>query len=136
VYRYQAGKADWFAAGWPREGNEARTPRAGDVARRDVATCGPGERVGEVRDRARPPGVCVVVNDERVVLGVLRAEALGRDPATPVEEVMAQPVTVRPNLVAGQMPDYLGKKGVTEALVTTSDGVLVGVLRSKEVAGR
>jgi Mg/Co/Ni transporter MgtE len=136
VYGYQAGKADWFAAGWPREGNEARVPRAGDVARRDVPTCRPDERVGEVRDRARPSGVCVVVNEQRVVLGILRAEALGRDPATPVDQVMAQPVTVRPDLVAGEMPDYLGKKRVSEALVTTSDGVLVGLIRSSEVASR
>lgn len=41
IYRYQAGKADWFAAGLPREGNEAHTPRVVDVVRRD-----PGEVSG------------------------------------------------------------------------------------------
>ena len=50
VYRYQAGKADWFASGLPREGKEAHIPRVDDVARRDVAACRPDERVGDVRD--------------------------------------------------------------------------------------
>jgi hypothetical protein len=53
VYRYQAGKADWFAAGLPREGKEAHVPRVADVALRDVATCRLDERVGDVRDRMR-----------------------------------------------------------------------------------
>src|SRR5713101_6814204 len=82
VYRYQPGKADWFAAGLPREGTEAGTPRVADVARRDVATCR--------------------VDEQRVVLGLVRAEALGVDPETPVEDVMQpSPVTFRPNLGLG-----------------------------------
>ncbi len=51
VYRYQAGKADWFASGLPREGKEAHVPRVADVAKRDVATCRLDERVADVRDR-------------------------------------------------------------------------------------
>ncbi len=53
VYRYQAGKADWFAAGLPREGKEAHIPRVADVAMRDVATYRLDERVSDVRDRMR-----------------------------------------------------------------------------------
>lgn len=138
VYRYQAGKADWFAAGLPREGDEAHTPRVADVARRDVPTCRLDESVGAVRNRVRDGGwdVCVVVDEQRVVLGLVRAEALGVDPATPVEEVMQSgPVTFRPNLGAGQMPDYLKKQRTPRALVTTSDGVLMGLLRMEDVDG-
>src|SRR5215470_7184857 len=51
VHRYQAGKADWFAAGLPREGKEAHVPRVADVAKRDVATCRLNERLGDVRTR-------------------------------------------------------------------------------------
>jgi hypothetical protein len=63
VYRYQPGKADWFAAGLPREGHEAHTPRVAEIARRDVPTCRIDERVGAVRDRLREGGwdVCIVV---------------------------------------------------------------------------
>jgi len=56
VYRYQPGKANWFAAGLPREGTEAHTPRVADVARRDVPTCRLDERVGAVHDRVREGG--------------------------------------------------------------------------------
>jgi Mg/Co/Ni transporter MgtE len=138
VYRYQPGKADWFAAGLPREGAEAHTPRVADIARRDVPTCRVDERVGAVRDRVRDGNwdVCVVVDEQRVVLGLMRAEALGVDPGTPVEDVMqAGPVTFRPNLGAGQMPDYLKKQRIPRALVTTSDGVLIGLLRIEDVEG-
>lgn len=139
IYRYQAGKADWYAAGLPREGDDALTPRVADVARRDVPTCRLDESAGAVRDRVREGGwdACVVVDEHRVVLGLVRAEALGIDPATPVEEVMQSgPVTFRPNLGAGQMPDYLRKQRTPRVLVTTSDGVLVGLLRLENVDGQ
>ena len=132
LYRYQPGRADWFAAGLPREGKEAHTPRVADVARRDVATCRIDERVGAVRDRVREGGwdLCVVVDEQRVVLGLVPAEALKIDPGTPVEDVMQpSPVTFRPNLGAREMPDYLTKQRTSRALVTTSDGVLIGLLR-------
>jgi len=140
VYRYQPSKADWFAAGLPREGHEAHTPRVAAIARRDVPTCRIDERVGAVRDRLREGGwdVCIVVDDQRVVLGVVHAdETLDIDPGTHVEQVMqSSPVTFRPNLRAGQTPDYLKTQRAPRALVTTSDGVLVGLLRIEDVDGQ
>src|SRR5919106_6742537 len=78
VYDYVPGKQDWLAAGLPREGRIAGRPRTADVARRDVPTCGLDEPVASVRDRLREAGweECVVVNEHRVVLGILRAEQL------------------------------------------------------------
>src|SRR5438309_2926507 len=89
VHRYQAGKADWFAAGLPREGREAHTPRVADVAARDVPTCRIDERVGDVADRIResPWNISVVLDGERVVLGVVEAEQLAVDSQTPIDEV-------------------------------------------------
>jgi len=138
VYRYQPGKADWFAAGLPREGKEAHTPRVADVARRDVPTCQIDERVGVVRDRVREGrwDVCVVVDEQRVVLGLAHAEAFGVDPDTPVEQVMQpSPVTFRPNVGVGQMPDYLKTQRTMLAIVTTSAGGLMGLLRIQDVEG-
>jgi predicted transcriptional regulator len=129
VYRYQAGKADWFAAGLPREGKEAHIPRVADVAMRDVAICRPDERVGDVRDRVGDEPL-IVVDADRVVLGLVSLDVLTGEPATPVEHVMdPAPVTFRPNLRAGDVPDYFKKQGVRHAIVTTSDGVLVGLIR-------
>jgi len=39
------------------------------------------------------------------------------------------PVTFRPNLRVGDALDYFKKRGVRHAIVTTSDGVLVGLIR-------
>src|SRR5262249_15483136 len=100
VFRYTPGKADWFAAGLPREGKLADVPRAGDVARRDVPICRLTDRLGEVRDRvlAADWDMCIVVNDEHIVLGRLRENELNADPAAAAEAVMeAGPTTIRPN---------------------------------------
>ncbi|MGD9890202.1 MAG: CBS domain-containing protein [Dehalococcoidia bacterium] len=131
VYRYVPGKADWFAAGLPREGKRAHTPRAANVARRDVPTCGLGESVGDVRERVRAAGwhECLVVDDAKVVLGRLRGKALDADPRTPVDEVMEPgPVTIRPNTLLRSVVENLREKHVDEILVTTSDGELIGSL--------
>src|SRR5688500_702109 len=80
VYDYTDGKLDWMAAGLPTEGTNSKRPRAGDVARRDVPTCSVDERIADVRKRVSAAGwdACVVVNDERVVLGLLRANELAK----------------------------------------------------------
>src|SRR5213594_1499680 len=101
VYRYTAGKMDWFANALPIEGKKKDAPRAGSLAWRDVPTCGLTERVGEVNERVRRAGwaICVVVNEERVVLGLLWGKGLDAAPETPVEEVMEYgPSTVRPHI--------------------------------------
>ena len=90
VYRYQAGKMDWFAAGLPREGSDANVPRIADVAKRDVPTCRLEERIGDLRDRLRTNGrkPVVVVDADRVVLGLVGPDGLSGDPAAGVEDVM------------------------------------------------
>ena len=131
VYRYQAGKADWFAAGLPREGAEAHVPRVADVAERDVPMCGLHDRAGDLQERVRAArrDVCVVVDSEHIVLGIVDAEALSGDPATVVESIMKpDPVTFRPDLRTGEIPDYVRKRQFRHVLVTTSDGVLIGLL--------
>src|SRR5207245_5038842 len=59
-------------------------PRLADVALRDVATCRLDERVGDVQDRMRADQweLAVVLDTERVVLGVVNAEAPSVGPAT------------------------------------------------------
>jgi Mg/Co/Ni transporter MgtE len=131
VYRYQAGKADWFAAGLPREGAEAHVPRVADVAKRDVPTCALHERVSDLQDRVRAARqeISVVLDSEHIVLGIVEADALSGDPAAVVESIMKpDPVTFRPHLRTGEIPDYVRKRQVRHALVTTSDGVLIGLL--------
>ena len=131
VYDYVPGKADWFARGLPREGKLASVPTIEDAARRDVPTCAPAEKVENVRDRVRAAGwdACVVVNKERIVLGLLREKELSLDPETTVEEVMRNgPTTFRPNEPVVKMAKRMGERGARTVLVTSSDGRLVGLL--------
>jgi Mg/Co/Ni transporter MgtE len=131
VYDYLPGKADWFASGLPRQGKLASVPTIGDAARRDVPACAPVEKIGVVRERVRKMGwdACVVVNKERIVLGLLREKELSSDPGTTVEQVMRSgPATFRPDVLVGKMAARMRGRGAPTALVTTSDGRLVGLL--------
>ena len=96
-----------------------------------MPTCAPVEKIGVVRERVRKIGWdrCVVVNKERVVLGLLREKELSSDPKVPVEEAMRNgPATFRPNEPVGNMAKRMQDRGATAVLVTTSDGRLVGLL--------
>src|SRR5215204_2767146 len=131
VYDYVPGKADWLASGLPKEGRLALSPTIGEVAWRDVPTCAPVEKFGAVRQRVRKAGWdrCVVINKERIVLGLLREKELSSDPKSPVEEAMRNgPATFRPNEPVGKMAKRMQDREATAVLVTTSDGRLVGLL--------
>jgi len=136
VYDYVDGKADWMAAGLPTEGTNAQHPRAGDTARRDVPTCGLTEKLGDVRSRVEAKGwnAVVVVNDERVVLGLLRSKELAMDAAQPIENVMRPgPSTFRPYVSLHEMLHFMDDHMLESSPVTTSDGRLVGLLLHKDV---
>lgn len=134
VYRYTPGKTDWFAAGLPRAGELASLPRIGDAAKRDVPTCGPDETVGAVRRRLEAVGedLCVILNERRVVLGLVREQNLDGDAARPVQDAMDPgPVTYRPDTLLAEMVEHMqaSEGRVNRTLVTTADGELVGLLR-------
>jgi CBS domain-containing protein len=125
-----------MSAGLPTEGTNAQRPRLADVARRDVPTCSLGERVGDVRRRAAAAlwEACVVVSEERVVLGLLRAAELQADPSLLVEQVMRPgPSTYRPFVSVAEMRRTMTERGLESSPVTTSDGKLVGLVTRKDV---
>lgn len=131
VYDYVAGEADWFANGLPRAGRDAGIPRVGDVARRDVPTCRLTDQAGDVHARIQAGwDTCLVVNEERAVLGRVRAAALAANPVVPIEQVMESgPTTVRPDARFAEVVERMRNKNVRSMVVTTPDGRLVGVLR-------
>ena len=102
MYDYPAGKSDWMAAGLPIEGELASRPTAATVARRDAPTCRLEESLRDVRIRVRAAGwdACAVVNEARIVMGLLRAAELGREGKDlTVESAMRPgPSTLRPNV--------------------------------------
>ncbi len=132
VYRYTPGRDGWLTMGLPTEGPEAATPRAGDVADRDTPTCALHDRLGDVRDRLRLAAKtsCIVVNDQRVVLGRVRGESLDGDAEQTVEAVMeAGPTTVRPSEPLDALVERMRKRRAKSIVVSTAGGVLVGVLQ-------
>jgi CBS domain-containing protein len=131
VYEYKAGKSDWMGAGLPTDGTNAQRPRAGAVARKDVPTSGLTERLRDVRDRVRAAGwdAVVVVNDERVVLGLLRSKELSKEDDLIIEEAMRPgPSTFRPHVLIAEMTKHMVEHKLDSSPITTSDGKLVGLL--------
>ena len=124
-----------MGAGLPTEGTNAHRPRLVDVVRRDVPTCSLGERVGDVRSRvAAMWEACVVVSEDRVVLGLLRAAELRADAALLVEQVMRPgPSTYRPSVSVAEMRRIMTDRDLDSSPVTTSDGKLVGLVTRKDV---
>ena len=131
VYDYEAGKADWFAAGLPREGDARPVVLAADLARTDDATCALADTTGVAAERARAAGQdqCIVVNEQRIILGRLRATELAGDPAAVVEEVMELgPTTSRPDAEAAPILERMQARNVDRILVATSGGRLIGTM--------
>src|SRR5207244_12577073 len=101
IYDYAAGKADWGAAGLPREATSVSEPSAGDASDQTTPTCSLTDDLRAVRKRVRAAGwdQCIVVNKQRIVLGRLGRNAIATDNERTVEEAMQDgPSTVRPNV--------------------------------------
>ena len=124
AYDYAAGKVDWLAAGRPTVRPEPGPRRALDAADRTPATCSPDAPAGTLG-----PGSVIVVNAEGVVLGRVRSGDR-RDPNESAEGLMeAGPTTVRAHEPLDDLLERMGRRNVTEMIVTSPEGVLLGVLR-------
>jgi predicted transcriptional regulator len=136
VYDYVDGKLDWMAAGLATEGTNAGHPRAGDIARKDAPVCGLNDRLGDVGERVKASGwnAVVVVNSERVVLGLFRSKELAGDPDQLVEQAMRPgPSTFRPFVPLREIAHFMIEHKIENAPITTSDGRLVGLLLQEDV---
>lgn len=126
------GKQAWFEDNQPREGKSADETWLGDVADDTIPTCGLSDRIGDLRERVRADGrdTCVVVNEDGIVLGLLRTQALAAEDDRRAEDVMhAGPKTFRPNLTLAELVTYMREHDMkTNALVTTAEGRLLGVI--------
>lgn len=79
--------------------------------------------------------VCVVVNQETVVLGLLRERELAAAPEKRADQVMRSgPATYRPDALVADVVQAMETRDVRGVLVTLSDGRLVGWLRRDDAA--
>jgi len=135
VYDYAAGKADWIAMGLPTEHRDARK-RIEHAARQDAPTCSAHDGVAQVRAKL-PDGwnVCVVLNTDRIVLGLADLSS-ALNAGESIEEMMhPAPITFRPGRTLEEICKHLHEKNIPVALVTTSIGQFIGVLRRDELCG-
>jgi predicted transcriptional regulator len=135
VHDYTAGEADWFAYGLPMEGANSSILHTGEIVRHDIPRCGLSERIGDVQQRVEAAGWdrCVVVNEDEIVLGLLRERELAGDSNGTVEAVMRSgPATYRPDTTVIDGVGQLAKRNVSGVLVTRSDGTLLGWLRRED----
>lgn len=134
VYDFVGSKMEWIGAGLPWEGSEASQPKLADLATDDVVCCALDDTVGVVRAALGQGPVCLVVNEGRIVLGLVRAEALSSDDDRPVSEVMDEgPSTYRPHVPAAEMAERLEEHPQPRVLVTTLDGRLVGMANAEDI---
>ena len=132
AYDYALGKADWMAHGLPVEGSAAMVPTALSFARDDVATCELGDRAEEIRRRidSSPYGFALVLAD-RVVLGRVRGSRADAAHAEASAQALMEfgPSTTRPHTDAKELAKRLRAAGATFAILTSPEGVLIGVAR-------
>ena len=70
-----------------------------------------------------------MVNDERVVLGLLRSKELAQDSGLTIEKAMRPgPSTFRPFVAIAEMARFMTEHDLDSSPITTSDGRLVGLL--------
>ena len=89
----------------------------------------------EARERVAETGddLCVVVDEQRIVAGLLRGDALAKDPEAVAEDVMELgPRTIRPSIPVEKLLRKQSSQGVKSWIVSTSHGVLLGRLTRDE----
>jgi Mg/Co/Ni transporter MgtE len=133
VYDYAAGEADWIAMGQPMVRSDTRD-RIEQVARKDAPTCAIQDTLESVRAKLpKDWNTCVVLNSDRIVLGQIDFSRK-LDPDKSIDEIMQPaPLTFRPGRPVVEICEYLKSKNVPVALVTTSVGQFIGVLRRDEL---
>jgi rhodanese-related sulfurtransferase/CBS domain-containing protein len=131
VYDYAVSKVDYLARGLPREGEKAGETRAADLLRDDVVRCRPEDPIDRVRSEieSSPYGFALVLDEDEIVLGRLRRSALEDTAARTAEDAMeAGPSTIRADTSLEKLRERLEGGGLNFAIVTTPDGVLMGIV--------
>ncbi len=110
--------------------------RAKDALSYDVVTCQLAERVVDVRPKveASPFGFAFVVSESGIVLGRLRGSVMQQvtGEATAEDQMESGPSTVRADMDLDALVKRLTKSDLKTALVTTPDGMLLGVVRRED----
>ena len=136
VFDYALSKVDWMAHGLPMEGTAADQPTALSFAREDVATCTLDDRAAEIKQLidSSPYGFALVLAD-RVVLGRVRRSHLDDAPDDASAGTLMEPgpSTTRPHTDPDELAKQLQRSGANTAILTTPEGVLLGVVQRADL---
>jgi CBS domain-containing protein len=106
---------------------------------REFPTCQLSDSLKEAKRRAQQLGfnLCPVVNEQGIVLGVIREEMWKKDQVRSAEEVMEPgPTTFRPSYPVDDATEFLDKQNADAVLVTSSDGKLLGIFKRNKNAAK
>lgn len=132
VFDYRSSKVAWLAAGRPVEGTVPVAERAGALAR-PAATCPPDTKLADL-PAAGPGGVVLVVDDDRVVLGSVRADEVPADDVLVLDVAHPGPASVRPSIRADELARSMDRSSERHVIVTTLDGVVVGIVERGDLS--
>ncbi len=135
VYLLEGGRAAWTVLGLPTEGQVGDARRIGPRAV-EVPTVAVDATVGDVIALGDIPYTVVVLAGDDVVVGALRPTVRGLPPQTRVRDVMIPaPATIRPDLRVEEVARRFDKDGLDHLLVTTANGVLIGLVTMEDLGG-
>ena len=134
VYDYVPGKAAWLGDALPSGGLRRPEQRVGSLADPGVPTIPADATVDDVADTLKVTDVAIVLNDDRIVLGVLRPETAALDPKTKViDAVQPGPSTFRPSMTIRELVEYFEKSDESRAIITNNGGEWIGLIRREDV---
>jgi rhodanese-related sulfurtransferase len=136
VHDFGPGKVAWLAEGLPSEGRRTPEQRVSAIADPDVPLVPGTATVGEAEVIVRGAGadLGIVVDDELVVLGVVRSETFGLPADLPVADVLQPgPSTFRPSMTIAELVSYFEDSDEQRAIVSTLGGRWIGLIRRSDV---
>ena len=75
-----------------------------------------------------------MINEARIVMGLLRAAELGRNDDVTIEAAMRPgPSTLRPNIEIAEVAAFMAEHDLPNTPVTTASGELIGLLLREDV---
>jgi rhodanese-related sulfurtransferase len=133
VYDYAPGKSAWLAEGLASDGSRTADQRVSSIADPDVPVVPADATVADLGSLG-PKDVGIVLDEEGVVLGIVRPEVMGLDRSTPVRDVLQPgPSTFRPSMTLREMADYFRTSDEARAIISTLEGRWIGLIRRTDV---
>jgi rhodanese-related sulfurtransferase len=134
VYDYATSKVAWLAEGLPGAGRLQDRARVGPHVRADVPVVDVADDVAALRKVIDDWELAVVVDDDRTMLGVVRAEAVAMPDDIPLASIMApEAPSVRPSIPLRELAESMDRNGEQHILVTTLRGELLGLVRREDL---